>query len=376
MQQRFISSSLWERSSLLKHILPLQIGRFASIVGSHRWKVYGFCLFAHRLLNDPLWCPCGLNGLGKVGHRLGASNRWKWMKGWSRYFFCQFGSSFTASNWISRVFHETRALENENKKIRVSQGERNWQDSSRHVFFFWIEIERHWKNNVDKSYVYHHTPHAQTDIMRYIYIYSLAITIFLCRHERASVIYSVMMLENNYECRWKLWNIITTCCSLLHILQAGLVSLQLTSAFHGRIVARCPFSGICAGAPWQDFLGDAAGSSNGNCPGNEICFSFRKVQTLQALIRSTISKYSKRWDIQTSRRELYGAVFPLFMVKIMPKWSTGYNPFHFLQWFSLPPSASRHAMTLPEIRWMAVKSVSPVFSRCWSSQDLSNRGIV
>lgn len=42
--------------------------RLAGIVGSHQWKVYGFLFFAHCLLNDPLWCPCGPNGLGQVGN--------------------------------------------------------------------------------------------------------------------------------------------------------------------------------------------------------------------------------------------------------------------------------------------------------------------
>ena len=66
---KFISSLNQERSWHVEVYHPhlSKMGRFASIVGSHQWKVYGFLFFAHCLLNDPLWCPCGPNGLGQVG---------------------------------------------------------------------------------------------------------------------------------------------------------------------------------------------------------------------------------------------------------------------------------------------------------------------
>ena len=74
---KFISSLDQERSWHVEvyHSHLSKMGRFACIVGSHQWKVYGFLFFAHRLLNDPLWCPCGPNGLGQVG----GPGRWKWI---------------------------------------------------------------------------------------------------------------------------------------------------------------------------------------------------------------------------------------------------------------------------------------------------------
>ena len=103
---KFISSLDPERSWHVEVYHPhlSKMGRFASIVGSHQWKVYGFLFFAHCLLNDPLWCPCGPNGLGQVGGR----------------FVDESGSSGDE---------------------KLSQGESSWQDCLCHVrvflFFLW-----------------------------------------------------------------------------------------------------------------------------------------------------------------------------------------------------------------------------------------------